>query len=137
MAVDAFVNALQGRDLMIKVLEREPATLEQAFKIAERLELYRLLPVGSEEDGNMKPTVKVRRAKMPDDNLLQSLAESQKALQKQIVALTEAFQNSRTTEQVSDPVQTTSNRSLVTCHHCQKPGHYKSDCRERTGKTEI
>ena len=138
MARDAFVNALQDRDLMIKVLKREPATLEQAYKIAERLELYRSLPVGSEEDGNMKLTVKVRHTKtLPDDKLLQSLAESQKALQKQIVALTKAFQNSRTTEQASDPVQATPNGSRVICHYCQKPGHYKSDCGARTGKTEI
>ena len=46
MARDAFVNALQDRDLIIKVMEREPTSLDQAFKIAERMELYKTFPVG-------------------------------------------------------------------------------------------
>ena len=43
MARDAFVSALQDRDLILKVMEREPQTLDQAFKIAERMELYKAL----------------------------------------------------------------------------------------------
>ena len=41
LARDAFIAALDDRDLMIKVMEREPATMDQAYKIAERMELYK------------------------------------------------------------------------------------------------
>ena len=91
MARDAFVNALQDRDLMIKVLEREPATLDQAFKIAERMELYKSLPVGSDGDVREKLPSKVRGTSTVDGNLLQTLAESQKVMQRKIALLTEAF----------------------------------------------
>ena len=41
MARDAFIAALDDRDLTIKVMEREPATMDQAYKIAEQMELYK------------------------------------------------------------------------------------------------
>ena len=45
MAVDAFVEALNDRELkIVKVLEREPSSLDQAYKIAERMELYQNIP---------------------------------------------------------------------------------------------
>ena len=45
IARDAFVNALQDRDLIIKIMEREPTSLDQAFEIAERMELYKTFPL--------------------------------------------------------------------------------------------
>ena len=36
---DAFITALVDRDLMIKTMEREPKTLDEAYKVAERMEL--------------------------------------------------------------------------------------------------
>ena len=45
---DAFITALVDRDLMIKTMEREPKTLDEAYKVAERMELYRSIPETSE-----------------------------------------------------------------------------------------
>ena len=49
-AKDAFINAVNDKELMIKIMEREPKTLDEAFKIAERLELYRSIPSEARED---------------------------------------------------------------------------------------
>lgn len=38
MARDAFVNALADPNLRWRVLERDPSTLEEALKVASRLE---------------------------------------------------------------------------------------------------
>ena len=40
IAKDAFIDALGDKKLDICVMEREPKSLEKAFKIAERMELY-------------------------------------------------------------------------------------------------
>ena len=40
VAKDAFIDALDDKELMIRVMEREPQTLDEAYKIAERMELY-------------------------------------------------------------------------------------------------
>ena len=37
---DAFIGALEDKELTLHVMEREPKSLEEAFKIAERVELY-------------------------------------------------------------------------------------------------
>ena len=68
-AKDAFIDALGDRELMIKVLEREPKTLDQAFKIAERLELYRNIPGERDIDSKAKPVSKVRAAVVDDDSV--------------------------------------------------------------------
>ena len=51
-AKDAYIDALNDRDLMIRVMEREPRTLEVAFKISERMELYARRVDLSEEPGS-------------------------------------------------------------------------------------
>ena len=53
-AKDAFIDALDDRELMIKVCEREPGTLDQAYKIAERMELYQKIPSGKETEFKTK-----------------------------------------------------------------------------------
>ena len=40
IAKDAFIGAFGNKELTIHVMEREPKSLEEAFKIAERMELY-------------------------------------------------------------------------------------------------
>ena len=37
---DAFIGALEDKELTFHVMEREPKSLEEVFKIAERMELY-------------------------------------------------------------------------------------------------
>ena len=51
IAKDAAIDALRDKELTIRVMEREPKSLEEAFKIAERMEIYarKIKPEG--EDG--------------------------------------------------------------------------------------
>ena len=90
---DAFVDALNDRELMIKVMEREPNTLDQAFKIAERIELYQKIPGDREPDGKMKSNAKVRGTIAANDPVLQSIMDTQKRMQKQLTVLSEAVKN--------------------------------------------
>ena len=143
MARDAFVNALQDRDLIIKVMEREPTSLDQAFKIAERMELYKSFPVESERETKVKSCPKVRETSSMDDGLLrtlvetqqalqQSLVESQKSMQKQIASLTEALQKEKVNpERTSDAAKGAGVRVRGICHYCRKPGHYRPECPDR------
>ena len=80
-ARDALIDALNDRDLMIKVREREPSNLDQAFKIAEHLELYQRIPGGREVEAKSKPASKVRETTIESDPLLQSIFETQKLMQ--------------------------------------------------------
>ena len=49
IAKDAFVDALNNVELALKIREREPASLDQAVKVAVRLESYGRLSVDSEQ----------------------------------------------------------------------------------------
>ena len=40
IAKDAFIGALEDNELTIHYMEREPKSLEEAFKIADRMKLY-------------------------------------------------------------------------------------------------
>ena len=46
MARDAFVDALNNSRLRLKILEKDPVTLEEALKIATRFEALSLSPDG-------------------------------------------------------------------------------------------
>ena len=132
MARDAFINALQDRDLILKVLEREPTTLEQAFKIAERMELYRSLPIGLESDSKCKPPAKVRGTAAMEDNLLKMLVENQEKMQQQITMLSETLQKCQLpTGTVAEASKFPANRGKGNCHYCNKPGHYRPECPDR------
>ena len=131
-ARDAFIDALDDCELMIKVMEREPNTLDQAFKIAERMELYQKIPKERETDGKAKPAAKVRGASASSDNVLQSVIEMQKVMQKQLTMLTEAWQKDQSTASKPGPsARTPFDKSKVICHSCRKPGHFKVECPEK------
>ena len=137
-ARDAFIAALDERDLMIKVMEREPESMDQAYKIAERLELYKQIPGAPEPELKSKTSTKVRSTSAADDGLLQTLLESQKSMletqknpQKQIAALTETMKKSNALPSKSDgSVKIPTGKPKGACHHCQKPGHYRPECPE-------
>ena len=132
MARDAFINALQDRDLILKVLEREPTTLEQAFKIAERMELYRSLPIVVESDSKCKLPAKVRGTVAVEDNLMQMLVENQKKMQQQITMLSETLQKCQLpTGAVAEASKFPVFRGKGNCQYCKKPGHYRPECPDR------
>ena len=129
-ARDAFVDALNDRSLMIKVMEREPNTLDQAFKIAERLELYQRIPGDREPEGKVKNSSKVRGT-VVDDATLQAVIETQKLMQKQLAVLSDAIQTRKPSPPGEGAVKAPASKLKGLCHHCRKPGHYRPDCPER------
>ena len=52
IAIDALLNMLGDGELVLKIREREPETLEDAFKIALKLEAFQLAGAGSRETGH-------------------------------------------------------------------------------------
>ena len=131
-ARDAFIDALNDRELMIKVMEREPNTLDQAFKIAERMELYQKIPEDRESGGRNKVSGKVRGTVVNNDAVLQSIVETQKLMQKQLTTLSDAIKERPSTLRGKDEVKAPSSKLKGVCHHCHKPGHYRPECPERT-----
>ena len=131
MARDAFVDTLNDRELMIKVMEREPNTLDQAFKIAERMELYQKIPGDREHEGKAKTGVKVRGTVVNNDPVLQSIIETQKMMQKQLTALTESLKDRPVPSKGKDEVKAPASQLKKVCHYCHKPGQYRPECPER------
>ena len=131
-AKDAFITALSDRDLMVKVLEREPETLDEAFKVAERLELYGAVPDLPLAESKSKNVPKVRGTVDDNDKLIKNLIETQKGIQNQLTSLQEVMQSMQQQSlRESSPVATGGARPMkprVICHHCQRPGHIRPKC---------
>ena len=119
---DAFITALVDRDLVIKTMEREPKTLDEAYKVAERMELYRFIPETSEGDTKSKFQPKVRGT-AADDGVLKSLVETQRVIQRQLASLQECVKQPppQATPSPSARGPRVSRPNMV-CHHCQSPG---------------
>ena len=82
VAKDAFIDALEDKELMIRVMEREPQTLDEAYKIAERMELYTKKVNLEDREGESKHKGnfnKVRATSVMEEGMLKSLLENQKA----------------------------------------------------------
>ena len=125
---DAFITALVDRDLTIKTMEREPKTLDEAYKVAEQMELYRSIPETSEGDAKSKFQPKVRGT-AADDGVLKSLVETQKVIQRQLASLQECVKQPppQATPSPSERGPRVSRTNIV-CHHCQSPGHIRRNC---------
>ena len=95
VAKDAFIDALEDKELMIRVMEREPQTLDEAYKIAERMELYTRKVNSDDREGDDKHKGnfnKVRATSVVEEGMLKSLLESQKLLQQQMITLMQSMQ---------------------------------------------
>ena len=129
VAKDAFVDALDDRELMIKVCEREPGTLDQAYKIAERMELYQKIPSGKETEFKTKQPSKVRATAAEDDSLLKSVVETQRLMQKQLALLSESIAKDRTSNKKRDDIKKApETKAKGRCHNCHELGHYRFEC---------
>ena len=129
MAKDAFIETLNDRELMIKVWEREPGTLDQAYKIAERMELYQKIPGGKEFESKNKQSSKVRSAATENDSVLKSVVETQRLMQKQLALISESLAKDRVSSKKRVEVEKTPGAKVkVRCHNCHELGHYRFEC---------
>ena len=143
-AKDSFIDALDDKELMIRVMEREPKNLEEAYKIAERMELYsKRIDNSDRTENETKAKIKVRVARAKDDSNIKMLMENQKAMQHQITSLIQLMQqqNKQSQQQSletqkkevvkSETVSKPSDRPVVNCFGCGKEGHIRSRCRKK------
>ena len=146
-AKDSFVDALDDKELMIRVMEREPKNLEEAFKIAERMELYsKGIDVTDRTENETRTKGKVRAATAKEDSNIKMLMENQKAMQNQITSLIQlmqqqnkqsqqqTFENPKKESVKLENVNRSSDRPAINCFGCGKEGHIKSRCPERSSK---
>ena len=76
IACDHFTNALNNADFALKVKERAPTSLDEALRIALRLEAWKRSTkmTGQDEDRTDRPKHKVRTAGRQDDSKVSSSA---------------------------------------------------------------
>ena len=143
-AKDSFVDALDDKELMIRVMEREPKNLEEAFKIAERMELYsKRIDVTDRTENETRTRGKVRAATAKEDGNIKLLMENQKAMQHQITSLIQLMQqqnkssqqvveNQKRADAKTETTTKSNDRPVINCFGCGKEGHIKPRCPERS-----
>ena len=128
-AKDAFVEGLDDRELMIKVCEREPETLDQAYRIAERMELYQKIPDSKGVEFKAKQSSKVRAMAAEDDSVLKAVMETHRLMQKQLTMISESLAKDRVSNKKRDETEKTpGTRAKGRCHNCHELGHYRFEC---------
>ena len=134
VAKDAFIDALEDKELMIRVMEREPQTLDEAYKIAERMELYTKKVNSDEREGENKHKGtfnKVRATSVMEEGMMKSLLENQKSLQQQMMSLVQSLQqlSFSSKEEGSKMVpEKLRNDTGYSCYGCGQEGHVKAKC---------
>ena len=164
-AKDAFIDALEDRELMIRVLEREPKNLDEAFKITERMELYSKRTDNSEKTNYEQKTKgmnKVRVATANEDSTIQIIMDTQKAMQQQMSSMMEMIRQQKeqfeqaqqiqlkqiqqmsTIKSDSDKGKDSSyndskpaERKPPTCYCCGKQGHKSPVCPDKGIKQYV
>jgi len=143
IARGAFLKALRDRELALKVLEREPKTLDEAYRTALRLEAYQHT---AERDDFRKPAHRVRgtteRTEVDgiSDRLDQFLKKQnemqlrwQTEMEAKISRRLEGLQPLSFGGQTGDgtpPPSGTDNRPPLSCYGCGRPGHLVRNCRQ-------
>ena len=141
IAKDAFIDALGDKELTIRVLEREPKSMEKAFKIAERMELYtRKSKSEGKESYELRQKVnpdKVRAAMISDDVTLKLLVDNQKMWQEQMMFLMQVIQTQvNQGNSKGKSAEGACNKGPVNCYSCGAGGHVSSNCPEKKTKRE-
>ena len=143
VARDAFIEAIRDRDLSLKVREREPKTIDDAYRVALRLAAYQQ---ASDLEDRRRPTNRVRGTQGDNVNAqlqsqLDSFFSAQRKWQQEMEGricrqLEELRSSSRTNPSVqpiiADPPAVASRNSAsdVVCFNCGRRGHIARRCRQ-------
>jgi len=151
IARDAFLEAMRDRELSLKVREREPKNLDEAYRTALRLEAYQRT---AEMDDRRRPPNRVRATHEVDvnaeihaqlDQFLTNQREEQRRWQRDFEGridrrLRELHDRVPMGDVPSSDVRTrNSNRTEnehreITCYNCGQGGHMARSCqRDRRG----
>src|SRR5688572_29418097 len=150
IAKDSFLEAMRDRELSLKVREREPKTLDEAYRTALRLEAYQR---ATDPDDRRRQPNRVRGAQESDvntqlqtqlDRFLATQMEEQRRFQREIEQRIDRQlreirrgtsmndgpgRDARPDEQPTTPLENT--RRSVTCYNCGRAGHISRNCRQR------
>ena len=151
IAKDSFLEALRDRELSLKVREREPQTLDEAYRTALRLEAYQR---ASESDDRRRPTNRVRGTQEIEpsaqlqatlDRFLTAQRDDQRQWQREIEDRidrqlrelrsqapndNDRGRNDRPGNRNDGDRQQETTRRAVTCFNCDRTGHVARDCRQ-------
>src|SRR5688572_9392967 len=140
IAKDSFLEAMRDRELSLKVREREPKTLDEAYRAALRLEAYQRT---TDSDDRRRPQNRVRGTQEADanaqmqeqlDRFLKNQRDEQRKWQREIEQrIDRQFRELRQGTQTHDGPgldarpeqdrQPENSRRSVTCYNCGKAGH--------------
>ena len=160
VACDAFLEALDDPEMALRIREREPESLEQVLRVAQRLESYRgaKSKYSSERvDNDAREhcrTIHETVNGAPDDlsvGCLKELKQQQEHMQQLIeeleavVSTTQSASGKietgdRTRAQKADLIFTRSRRQrrpAITCYSCGGQGHYRRQCPRKQGNRPV
>jgi hypothetical protein len=143
IARDAFIDALANDDFFSKVGEREPSTLDQATRIAMRLESYRKTANIDTRSSESLPFHQSRAAKEKDDKIHNPSVDESVAVNQlhQQLHLLKSWSTSKVAEleqQLTTRDMLHSQRRDCTYekraerpyYKCSQPGHFARNCQK-------